>query len=171
MLDFCVVLNYLTSEFRNIILYDQYMAFYLETRKTDQFRDGSWIMIACTGTELCPVENTKKLINWGKLEGDNYLFCNISKTKKGFKVRNVNKQMSYTNLRQLFMNAVKPHVADVTVYCLHSLRAGGASAAANNGVKDQMFKRHGRWTSESAKDGYVKDNLHERLSASLCLEL
>jgi hypothetical protein len=30
-----------------------------------------------------------------------------------------------------------------------------------------MFKRHGRWTSESAKDGYVKDNLKERLSVSL----
>ena len=101
----------------DIIFYDQYMALYLETSKTDQFRDGSWIMIACTGTELCPFENTKKLINWGKLEEDYYLFCNtcISKTKKGFKVRNCNKQMSYTNLRELFMNAVKPHVADVTV--------------------------------------------------------
>ncbi|KAH3819197.1 hypothetical protein DPMN_120930 [Dreissena polymorpha] len=50
------------------------------------------------------------------------------------------------------MNVVKPHVADVTVYCLHSLRAGGVSAAANNGDEDRMFKRHGRWTSESAKD-------------------
>ncbi|KAH3692293.1 hypothetical protein DPMN_194743 [Dreissena polymorpha] len=65
------------------------------------------------------------------------------------------------------MNAVKPHVADVTVYFVHSIRAGGASAAANNGVQDRTFKRHGIWTSESAKSGYVKDNSHERLSVSL----
>lgn len=35
----------------------------------------------------------------------------------------------------------------------HSLRSGVASAAANNNVKDRLFKRHGRWISESAKDG------------------
>ena len=31
---------------------------------------------------------------------------------------------------------------------LHSLRSGGASAAANAGVPDRLFKRHGRWRSE-----------------------
>ena len=41
------------------------------------------------------------------------------------------------------------------IYGLHSLRAGGASAAANAGVPDRMFKRHGRWRSENAKDGYI----------------
>ena len=41
---------------------------------------------------------------------------------------------------------------------LHSLRAGRATAAANAGVPDRLFKRHGRWKSESAKDGYIKDS-------------
>ena len=49
---------------------------------------------------------------------------------------------------------------------LHSLRAGGASAAANAGVPDRLFKRHGRWRSENAKDGYVKDRMEERLEVS-----
>ena len=44
---------------------------------------------------------------------------------------------------------------------LHSLHSGGASAAANAGVPDRMFKRHGRWRSENAKDGYVQDALDE----------
>ena len=30
-------------------------------------------------------------------------------------------------------------------------------------VPDRMFKRHGRWHSENAKDGYVKDLRKERL--------
>ena len=51
-------------------------------------------------------------------------------------------------------------------FALHSLRAGGATAAANAGVSDRLFKRHGRWQSENAKDGYVKDNLEARLKVS-----
>jgi hypothetical protein len=39
------------------------------------------------------------------------------------------------------------------------LRSGGASAAANAGVPDQMFKRHDTWCSENPKDGYVKVSL------------
>ena len=35
-------------------------------------------------------------------------------------------------------------------YGLHILRAGGASAAANAQVADRLFKRHGRWNSETA---------------------
>ena len=52
---------------------------------------------------------------------------------------------------------------------VHSLRFGGATAAANAGVKDRMFKRHGRWVSENAKDGYGKDNLDSMLSVSKSL--
>jgi len=52
----------------------------------------------------------------------------------------------------------------------HSLRAGGASCAANAGIADRLFKRHGRWVSETAKDMYVKDNLEQLLSVtkSMC---
>ena len=48
---------------------------------------------------------------------------------------------------------------------------GGASATANIGVPDRLFKKHGRWRSETAKDGYVKDSMKDRLSVSLNLGL
>ena len=54
---------------------------------------------------------------------------------------------------------------------LHSLRSGGATAAANEGVPDRLFKRHGRRKSENAKDGYVKDKLSALLSVSMNLGL
>ena len=57
------------------------------------------------------------------------------------------------------------------LFGLHSLRSGGATAAANAGVNDRLFKRHGRWRSDKAKDGYVKDNLEALLSVSKNLEL
>ena len=57
---------------------------------------------------------------------------------------------------------------DPKQFGLHSLRSGGASVAANAGVPDRLFKRHGRCPSESAKDGYVKSAL---MSASESLNL
>ena len=54
-------------------------------------------------------------------------------------------------------------------YGIHSLRAGGASAATNAQVTDRLFKTHGRWKSDKAKDGYIKDNILSLLSVSLSL--
>jgi hypothetical protein len=40
------------------------------------------------------------------------------------------------------------------------LRSGGATAAAAAGIDDRLFKKHGRWKSDKAKDGYVKENIN-----------
>jgi hypothetical protein len=44
-------------------------------------------------------------------------------------------------------------------YGLHSFRAGGATAAANSGVPDRLFKLQGRWKTDIENDGYVLDNV------------
>jgi hypothetical protein len=49
---------------------------------------------------------------------------------------------------------------------LYSLRSGGATAAAAAKVDDKFFKKHGRWKTDKAKDGYVKENISERLSVT-----
>ena len=49
---------------------------------------------------------------------------------------------------------------------LHSLRAGGATAAANAGIQDRLFKRNSRWKPDTAKDGYIEDSTDRRLSVS-----
>jgi len=54
---------------------------------------------------------------------------------------------------------------------LHSLRSGGATTTANAGVPDQLFKHHGRWRSENAKDGYVKDSVERMLQVTQKLGL
>ena len=80
-----------------------------------------------------------------------FIFRNITKTNSGYILRTDNKAMAYA--REIFIEAFKPHVLDITKFGLHSLRSGGASVAANHGVPDRLFKRHGRWRSENAKDG------------------
>ena len=73
--------------------------------------------------------------------------------------------------RELMLQRLSALGFDPTVFGMHSFRAGGATAAANAGVPDRLFKRHGRWKSDTAKDGYVKDSEKSRLSVSQSLEL
>ena len=54
---------------------------------------------------------------------------------------------------------------------LHSLRSSGASAAANNGISDRLISKQGRWSSEKARNGYIKDSVVKRLTVSNTLEL
>ena len=51
---------------------------------------------------------------------------------------------------------------------LHSMRSGGATAVSNASehVSDRCWKRHGRWKSDTSKDGYVVDSLEKRLNVS-----
>lgn len=153
----------------DIVFEQEYMGIFMESSKTDKYREGNWVVIARSGTVLCPVVNVEKLIRWAELKDADFLFCNLSKTKRGYVSRVCNTKMTYSNLRDQFKLALEPHVVDIKKYCLHSLRSGGATAAAKNGIKDRLFKRHGRWLSDSAKDGYVKDSLKERLSVSRSL--
>ena len=66
----------------------------------------------------------------------------------------------------LFIEAFSPFVVNINSYGLHSFRSGGATSAATYGVPDRLFKRHGRWRSDKSKDGYVKDDLVQRMLAS-----
>ena len=43
--------------------------------------------------------------------------------------------------------------------------------AANSGVIDKVFQRHGRWRSVQEKEMYVDDDLDRRFSASKFLGL
>ena len=46
----------------------------------------------------------------------------------------------------------------------HSLRASGAYIAAKaKGVSDLCIKCHGRWKSDTSKDGYIVHSVDKRL--------
>ena len=102
---------------------------------------------------------------------DQYIFCDLSASRSGYRIRSDKKASSYTTLRDLFRNTLKPHVCDINKYGLHSLRTGSATRATNFGITGRLFKRHGRRRSETAKNGYVKDALQNRLSVLQCLGL
>lgn len=131
---------------------------FIQSSKTDQYRDGAWNVVASSRKATCPV---------AMMNCDGPLFCHLSKTKCGYEPRS--KGLSYSRLRELVLKALKDIVPDISAIGTHSLRSGGATAVANAGVPDRLVKRHGRWASESAKDGYVQDSLSSRLSVSKAL--
>ena len=173
----------------DITFFTTHMTVFIEKGKTDQYRDGRTLYISRSVAELCPVEITiKYLVLAGlhrEVSGDLtpsdsdeedgtcelFIFRGISTSKNGKRLRKANKSISYTRVRELLLEELKRVGVDQKAFGTHSLRSGGASAAANAGVPDRLFKRHGRWASEGAKDGYVKDNVERLLSVSRSLGL
>ena len=140
--------------------------------KTDQYRQGDSIVVARTGAKTCPVAMMERYFAMASLAHSSSLplFRGITRTKNGERLRSSG-SLSYTRMRELFLTKLRELGFDASKFGLHSLRAGGATAAANAGVPDRLFKRHGRWRSESAKDGYVKDSREALLSVTKSLRL
>ena len=128
--------------------------------KTDQYRDGAWIVVASSGKTTCPVAIVlvNRYLERVGLSCGSPLFCQLLNTKYGHKPRS--KGLSYSRLRKLVLEAFKDIVTNISAF---------VTAATNAGVPDRLFKRHGRWASESAKGGYVQDSFSSRLSVSIRL--
>ncbi|XP_071143820.1 uncharacterized protein [Mytilus edulis] len=145
-----------------------YISIFIPKSKTDIYRDGNSVVIACMDSDMCPVKNLKLYLLWADIspESEEFIFRNLTKFKDRYVLRKENKPLSYTRMRELFIEAFQPFVSDIKKYGLHSLRSGGATTCANLSISDRLFKRHGRWRSETAKDGYIKDSLKDRLIVS-----
>jgi len=153
----------------NIIFYDDYVKIVIEQRKTDVYREGKDVIISCTGTMTCPVNMLKRYLALAHIPSNStdYIFRGLMfcKSTNTYKLRNSGK-LSYSSAREILLNTVDHIGLDKTKFGLHSLRSGGATAAAAAQVEDRIKKKHGRWKSEKAKDGYVKENLSQRLSVT-----
>ena len=140
----------------DVHIFHDHAELFIEASKTDQYRDGSWVVIARSDLVTCPVAMLERYMKLGKVS-NSPLFRGIDRTKFGEQLRKKG-GISYTRVRELVLQKLAALGFDPKQFGLHSLRSGGASAAANAGVPDRLFKRHGRWRSENAKDGYVKDS-------------
>ena len=75
-----------------------------------------------------------------------------------------NKPLSYTRARECIISRLKEVIFSSNIG-LPSLRARGATVAANSDVNER------RWKSDSAKDGYIADSLEHRLEVTKLLGL
>ena len=156
----------------DIKIQEEWMTIHLPRSKMDQLRKGDELLIARTGNATCPVAMLEQYMRKSHTpwEDQRPLFRPICKSKNGERLKAYG-SVSYSCMRDLFKKKLKALGVDPEEYGLHSLWAGGATAAANRGVTDRLFKRHGRWQSENAKDGYIDDSVEQRLEVSKNLGL
>ena len=152
-----------------------YVVIIVDISKTDQLRKGNEVVISVgSGEKTCPVKILRRYLTEVErypVQSDHFVFRALSKCKSRHKLVAINKPVSYSTIREYFKVNFKDIVPDISLFSTHSLRSGGASAAANAGVPDRLFQRHGRWRSVSAKNGYVDDSLGSRLSVSKMLDI
>ena len=139
----------------------------IPSSKTDPYRQGNEVLISRTQSLTCPVSMLEKYMARIEINSSSelFLFRGIVQTKEGERLR-PSGSLSYSTVRVLFRKKLEDLGHSLTGFGLHSFRAGGASAAARAGVPDRLFKQHGRWKSDKAKDGYVEDSVENRLSVT-----
>ena len=124
--------------------------------KNDQLRKGDEVIFSEISGPACPVKLLKSYLAHFSIPSSSrdLIFRPISKGKKSFKLVSRDKPISYTTIREAFRKDLRSVGVDPSSFGFHSLRSGGATSAANNGVSDRVFQRHGRWKSVQAKDAY-----------------
>ena len=145
-----------------------YIRLFLEASKTDVYREGRDVVISRTNNSTCPVNMLLRYLSLADIQSDStdfifrpLCFC---KASDSYKLRNG--KLSYTTAREILLSALEKLGLNKKLFGLHSLRSGGATAAATAHVEDRLFKKHGRWKTDRAKDGYIKENISERLSVT-----
>ena len=113
----------------------------IRSSKTDQFREGASLVVA---TSTCPTEMMERYFWMGRLSmvSHDRVFRAVMHIKEGERPRKSG-GLSYSRLRELLLERIALVGMDPRLFGKHSLRAGGAMAAANAGVPDRLFKRHG----------------------------
>ena len=141
------------------------VAVFLEKRKNDQFREGSWVFVArCITPSPCPVAVLEKFLSVGNHAKALPLFPNVQKSKRGVRIRK--ERMSYGRANELLKKELLSGGLGPEKFGIHSLRVGGASTAAVVGPPDRLFQRHGGWRSEKAWNNYIEESLNSLLLVS-----
>ena len=172
VLGFCGFLRIsemLEIQIKDISFCEDGVKIFLPFSKTDQVREGSTVFISETFSDYCPVCWLQKYLYHSKLQKpEDFLFCRLFKCKIGHSAHG-HLKISYTTARESFKLHLSNIVANTKDYGLHSLRSGGATEAANNGVTDRMISKHGRWSSNTSRNTYIKDCHKKRFNVSKSL--
>ena len=154
---------------KDVTIFSDHIEIFLPKSKRDQHRQGNTVYIAKTGSKYCPVVHLEDFLRKAGLNVKNdkeaFIIPVLYKTKKGHKASKT-RGVSYTRIREIFQEKIQNLNLLGQNYGLHSLRSGGASAAANNGVSDRKIAKQGRWSSETARNGYIKDDKVSRLEVT-----
>ena len=113
----------------------QQMSIFLKASKTDAFRQGHTLVIACSASQVCAVTAMRNYFLAARPRGPLFVF------QSG---RLLTRSVVVNLLRDAARNAGVPHNSLKG----HSFRIGAASTAAAAGLPDWLIKVLGRWSSD-----------------------
>lgn len=149
---------------------ETHMELFFVKRKTLQELTGDWVLVARGAhPPFCPVFLLQQLMVAGSVHEGTFLRASV-RTKNGqwlgTKVLSYNTFVAH--FRQLLVG-VGLSESEAKEYTAHSLRRGGVTTAANNGVADRLTMAHGGWHSSLVHSGYIQSKLNDLLAPSRAL--
>ena len=157
----------------DIKFFHDHATIFIQSSKTDVYRQGHWVYIAKLNSNLCPVRGLERYLDLANIENysENFIFRGVTKSKQSERLWFKDQPISYSSVRDDIKRVIKDIDLDHKQYGVHSLRSGGASAAANLGVPDRLIMKHGRWKSVGVKNRYISEDLENLLYTSRNLGL
>ena len=149
---------------------------FVEISKTDQVRLGTWVVIARTGSKLCPVDFLEWFMDLTPAEGEEPLFRTIwrrsvySTGHPSLGDKRMPSSTFHTYLRAALV-AVGLTEKEALEFSGHSLRRGGSTAAAQKRVPGHWRMHQGRWKSMESADLYVGAVTQDAMQLTLSLGL
>jgi integrase len=155
----------------HITFYYDHFKVVIPSAKNDQLRQGNSVLVANIGGKNCPCKLLEKYLSAAKLENnsDMLIFRRIVTHQSNKSLHKEDLPLKYINVLDSFRKSLEKIGLNSAIYGTHSLRAGGSTSAANSGIEDRLFQKHGRWKSTSAKDSYIKESKARLLSVTKSL--
>ena len=128
---------------KDILFHEDHVQIKITQSKTDQYRKGDTIVLSKLVSTTCPYKMLKEYIQINNIDlsSSQFLFKPMFRSKKKCGLIKKNKRLSYTRTRETITKKLKQVVGVQRNIGLHSLRAGGATAAANSqDVSERCWK-------------------------------
>ena len=158
----------------DLVFFDNYFQVKIRNSKTDVYSRGNLVSISKGSTCACPRKNLLLYLKQASLldaPPEKFIFRGLEFRDGRTFLKRENKPLTYKAARKELSFYLQKCGYLAEDYAWHSFRHGGATKAASAGVSDRLFKKHGRWQSERAKDSYVHESFSDMLSVSKCLGL
>ncbi len=146
------------ASFQTVVVSHKTIKIFIPRSKTDVTNKGFSISFICNGSNVCPFCALQHYLSSQPVSTSDRPLFQLSNGK--------------ALSRSLFVQKTKSVLTslglDKKCYSSHSFRSGGATSAAQAGLKDWELKHLGRWKSE-AYHSYVKpsENMLEQLRTKL----
>ena len=112
---------------------DKYVELFIAKSKTDIYRNGNVVLLAKTGHITCPYNLLNRYIQAAGIDFSSSLMffrsLHFVKSNASYTLRSTG--ISYTRTREVVLRAFSQLGYSTKLFGLHSLRSGGATAAAN----------------------------------------